>query len=91
MPNLKKVQPQEPPPSPVRRDPIDWEHYVLWKRVCEAARSLPDHFKSTTNIEGMLATDIFTLNLAVEGLALVDENICIPLEIVQWIQKETAE
>ena len=29
--------------------------------------------------------------LAVEGLALVDENICIPLEIVQWIQKETAE
>lgn len=67
-----KLQPKIPPP-PVRPDPIGWEHYELWKRVCEAIRSLPDHFRSTTTIEGMLATDIFTLNAALG--ATIEEQV----------------
>lgn len=61
------------PSSPVRREPTEWKHFGLWKRVCEAVRSLPDHFKTTTNIEGMLATDIFTLNAALG--ATIEEQV----------------
>jgi hypothetical protein len=59
--------------APVKSDPTNWKHYRLWKRVCEAIRSLPDHFKSTTVIEGMLATDIFTLNAALD--ATIEEQV----------------
>ncbi len=61
------------PPAPTRAEPTAWEHYELWKRVCDAIRSLPDHFKTTTNIEGMLATDIFTLNSALG--ATIEEQV----------------
>lgn len=61
------------PRPPVRHEPTGWSHYDLWKRVCEAIRSLPDHFKTTTNIEGMLATDIFTLNAALG--ATIEEQV----------------
>ncbi len=48
---------------PKRMEPeATWEHYDLWVRVREALRALPDYFASETNIEGMLATDIFSLN-----------------------------
>src|SRR5262245_43086459 len=61
------------PAAPTRAEPTAWEHYELWKRVCDAIRSLPDHFKTTTNIEGMLATDIFTLNSALG--ATIEEQV----------------
>ena len=35
---------------------------ALCSRVEEALRSLPVHFRSTTNIEGIQATDLFALN-----------------------------
>ncbi|MFQ5913169.1 MAG: hypothetical protein ACE5JS_08300 [Nitrospinota bacterium] len=59
--------------SPERIEPADWEHYELWKKVKEAILALPGHFKSVTNIEGMLATDIFTLNAALG--ATIEEQV----------------
>jgi hypothetical protein len=61
------------PSPPVRAEPTSWEHFELWKRVQEAIRALPSHFRTQTNIEGVLATDIFTLN-AVLG-AMIEEQV----------------
>lgn len=41
---------------------MDWEHFELWQGVRRALYASPDHFSISTNIEGLLATDIFTLN-----------------------------
>ena len=57
------AQPAVSPEPPTRIAPSrSWEHYDLWIRVRDALRALPDYFTSETNIEGMLATDIFSLN-----------------------------
>lgn len=69
------------PDPPVRGEPVDWPHYELWKRVCDAICSLPDHFKTTTNIEGMLATDIFTLNSALG--ATIEEQVVYSLNTLR--------
>ena len=53
------------PTAPVRQTPDSkWQHHALHKRVREALFSLPLHFRTQTNIEGISATDIFTLNSA---------------------------
>lgn len=39
-----------------------WQHIELWRRVREALYAIPAHFKSHTVIEGILATDLQTLN-----------------------------
>ncbi len=52
--------PDLPPPEPC--DPVGWEHYDLWRRVRNALFAVPDHFTTPINIEGLSATDIFTLN-----------------------------
>lgn len=41
-----------------------WPHYPLWNGVRDALKSLPAYFHSDTFIEGISATDIFTLNSA---------------------------
>lgn len=41
-----------------------WTHIGLWHRVKDALNALPIHFRSDTFIEGINATDIFTLNSA---------------------------
>jgi len=41
-----------------------WEHFELYQKVREVIFSLPSHFQTTTSIEGISATDIFTLNSA---------------------------
>jgi len=69
--------------APERREPSDRTHYDLWKRVCDAIRSLPDHFKTTTNIEGMLATDIFTLNTALG--ATIEEQVVYSLNALRSV------
>ena len=61
------------PSKPSRSEPSGWQHYELWKRVREAIMALPVHFKSETVIEGMLATDIFTLNSALG--ATIEEQV----------------
>ena len=48
-------------PSPVIPT-AEWEHFLLWERVRTALFACPDRFTTQTNIEGLLATDIFTLN-----------------------------
>jgi hypothetical protein len=50
-------------PRPVLPD-REWEHFVLWRRVKDALNALPIHFRSDTFIEGINATDIFTLSSA---------------------------
>ena len=41
-----------------------WPHTDLYRRVREALLSLPSYFRTLTVIEGISATDIFTLNSA---------------------------
>ncbi len=50
------------PVAPNPADPVEWEHYDLWKGVRRALFSIPSRFEMPTRIEGLLATDIFTLN-----------------------------
>ncbi|MBQ6140311.1 MAG: hypothetical protein IJI54_03410 [Kiritimatiellae bacterium] len=48
-----------------RVEPSDeWLHKKLWLGVRDALKALPAHFHSDTFIEGINATDIFTLNSA---------------------------
>ena len=62
------------PEPPSRIEPnASWEHYDLWSRVRDALRALPDYFASETNIEGMLATDIFSLSAPLA--ATIEEQV----------------
>jgi hypothetical protein len=62
MPKNSKLPPL---PPPARTEPeADWQHRKLWTRVKDALAALPVHFRSDTFIEGINATDIFTLNAA---------------------------
>jgi len=48
-----------------RIEPSDaWPHKKLWRGVVDALKALPAHFHSDTFIEGVNATDVFTLNSA---------------------------
>ncbi len=48
-----------------RTEPSDeWAHKKLWLGVRDALKALPAHFHSDTFIEGVNATDVFTLNSA---------------------------
>lgn len=51
----------------------DWPHYELHRRVIEAVYAIPGHFSSRTTIEGIVATDVQTLN-AVLG-ATIEEQV----------------
>lgn len=70
-----------PPPKPERKEPTEWQHYQLWKRVQEAILAMPIHFRSETVIEGMLATDIFTLNSALG--ATIEEQVVATLNALR--------
>jgi hypothetical protein len=61
------------PAAPQRCEPKNWTHYDLWQRVREALLAIPSYFRTPTNIEGMLATDIFTLNAALG--ATIEEQV----------------
>ena len=51
------------PPSPAEfAPPPDDPRPVLRGRVKDALRALPGYFRSATNIEGIQATDLFSLN-----------------------------
>ena len=61
-------------PEPPRVvEPAEWEHHDLWRRVRRALFAVPNHFTTPTNIEGLLATDIFTLNAPLA--ATIEESI----------------
>lgn len=48
--------------------------YKVYERVREALFALPTYFQSDTSIEGILATDIFTLNAAF-GATIEDQVV----------------
>jgi len=50
------------PELPVPHEPSGWEHFELWTGVRRALYAVPAHFRAEIHIEGMLATDIFTLS-----------------------------
>ncbi len=51
--------------EPRRQTPSSaWKHLELFKSVKEAIFSLPSYFRTETRIEGINATDVFTLNSA---------------------------
>ncbi len=63
-----------PAAEPIRQPPsLDWTHYGIYSRIEEAIYSIPAYFKSETNIEGIRATDIFTLNAALS--ATIEEQV----------------
>ncbi len=64
-----------PPPQPQPKGPDDaswatiksktgWDHLELYKSVYETLFALPAYFKSSLNITGVLATDLYTFNAA---------------------------
>jgi len=62
------------PPPPIRIQPSStWPHISLWNAVQDALRALPAYFDTKTSIEGMLATDIHTLNAALS--ATIEEQV----------------
>lgn len=72
----------EQTPEPKRNPPLtSWPHYALWERVKESLRALPGYFQSKTNIEGMLATDIFTLNSPLS--ATIEEQVVATLNLMR--------
>ena len=62
-----------PPRSPEPRDPVEWEHYDLWRQVKRALFAIPNHFATPTSIEGLLVPDIFTLNTPLA--ATIEESV----------------
>lgn len=50
-------------PKPVEPS-AKWVHRALWEGVRAALKALPAYFRSETFIEGISATDVFTLNSA---------------------------
>ena len=59
-------------PVPVRPDP-EWDHYQLYQRVRSTLYAVPVHFSSGTVIDGLLATDLQTLNQVVG--ATIEEQV----------------
>lgn len=63
------------PAKPKRNPPqSDQTVYKVYERVREALFALPAYFRSDTSIEGILATDIFTLNAAF-GATIEDQVV----------------
>ncbi len=62
---MKREANKQMPLNLKRIDPSDaWPHKRLWCGVIDALKALPAHFHSDTFIEGVNATDVFTLNSA---------------------------
>ncbi len=78
------------PKPPERYDPdADWDHYELWVRVRDALRAMPDYFSSETVIEGMLATDIFSLNAPLA--TTIEEQVVATLNQMRPVWDPTRE
>jgi len=69
-----------PRPQPVS-PPEEWPHYHLYLRVKKAIAALPIHFATDTHIEGISATDIFTLNTALG--ATIEEQVVATLNRIR--------
>ena len=63
-------------PAPVRKEPdaAKWPHGELLRRVRAALLALPAHVRAETNIEGVAAPDLFTLNTML-GATIEDQVV----------------
>ena len=60
---------------PERYDlPLDDERTLLREGVVRALKAVPMHFKSTINIEGLSAIDLFAMNTLLGG-AIEDQTV----------------
>ena len=76
--------PRDVPQSPTRNLPeSDWNHAQLYHNIREAIVSLPSNFHSTTNISGILATDLHTLNTVLG--ATIEEKVVSTLNEIRAI------
>ena len=67
---------------PARELPLaDWEHYQLYKDVRDAIASLPIYFRTETNISGIMATDLHTLNTVLG--ATIEEQVVRTLNLIR--------
>ena len=71
------------PPSAPQRElpPDDWEHVELYRNVREAITGLPIYFRTETQISGVLATDLHTLNTVLG--ATIEEQVVRSLNLVR--------
>ncbi|MDE0272225.1 MAG: hypothetical protein OXP11_13580, partial [Gammaproteobacteria bacterium] len=70
------------PQPPVRKLPdSDWEHIQLYRNVREAIASLPIYFRTETQISGIMATDLHTLNTVLG--ATIEEQVVRTLNLIR--------
>ena len=79
------------PSPPGRVEPTGWQHYDLWRGVRSALFACPDRFSTATTIEGLMATDIFTLNTTLA--ATIEESVVKTLNDLRsvWDPKDEYE
>ena len=70
---------QQPPARRLPGD--DWEHIQLYRNVKEAIASLPIYFRTETQISGIMATDLHTLNTVLG--ATIEEQVVRTLNLVR--------
>ena len=70
------------PQPPGRKLPDnDWEHIQLYRNVREAIASLPIYFRTETQISGIMATDLHTLNTVLG--ATIEEQVVRTLNLIR--------
>ncbi len=70
------------PAEPTRALPApDWEHYQLYRDVREALACLPIYFRTETQISGIMATDLHTLNTVLG--ATIEEQVVRTLNLIR--------
>lgn len=77
------------PLGTTRRLPDEsWEHYDLYKGVREAITALPIYFRTETQILGVMATDLHTLNNVLG--ATIEEQVVRTLNLIRktWDPRE---
>lgn len=71
-------------PPPEKADlPETYEHHALHKAVRETLSALPSRFKSTLNIEGVLATDLHAFNTSL-GASIEEQVVAALNELRTW-------
>lgn len=78
--------PQKPLPTP-SEPATTWCHRRLWEGVKNALMALPAHFHSDTFIEGVDATDVFTLNSALG--ATIESQVVTTLNALRSVWDRT--
>lgn len=79
---------QDPPPPSAGPSEV-WPHRTLWEGVRSALLALPAYFRSDTFIEGVNATDVFTLNAALG--ATIETQVVETLNQIRSVWDKTGE